>query len=264
LKIGILYICVGEYRKFWKKFYLTSEKYFCPKIEKKYFVFTDFEPMDFSDKIVVIRQDDFGWPLNTLYRYKMFLRIAARLEECDYVIFFNANCEFVKDISVTEFFGFDKDLVACIHPGFFDKEKALYTYENRAASTAFVHNAKYYFQGALMGGKTVPFMCLCRELEKNIDTDFDNGILALWHDESHWNAYLNNNFASIQNRLQVLSPSFLYPENWDIPFNRKIMLREKSNLINVEALKGKERLSMQCPLGAIIRKLRMIFQKIPM
>jgi hypothetical protein len=262
LRIGILYICVGEYHKFWQEFYLTSEKYFCPKIEKKYFIFTNFDFINASRRIEVIRQDDFGWPLNTLYRYKMFLRIAGQLGECDYVIFFNANCRFIGAIDRAEFFGVDKDIVACVHPGFFDKEKCLYTYENRAASTAFVRSAAFYFAGGLMGGKTLPFMYICREIEENINIDFDNGLLALWHDESHWNAYLNNNFQSILNRLQVLSPSYLYPENWDIPFEKKIVLREKSSIINLESVKHNKMLSMRSPLGAIVRKVQMIFQKV--
>lgn len=238
MKVAILYICTGDYSRFWDNFYNSAELYFCKQVEKKYFVFTDDSNIESSDKVQVLHQDNFGWPLNTLYRYRMFLRISESLAEFDWVVFFNANCEFRMEINQSEFFGEGNNLIACIHPGYFDKEKDSYTYERRAASTACVTNQVKYFPGGLMGGRPETFLDICAQLKRNIEADFDNGIIAIWHDESHWNAYLNNNFESLKERLQILNPSYLYPEGWTIPFTSKIVLRDKSKVIDVAKVKG--------------------------
>ena len=49
MKIGILYICTGNYTVFWEDFYESFSKYFCTNSEIHYFVFSDKE-MDFSEK----------------------------------------------------------------------------------------------------------------------------------------------------------------------------------------------------------------------
>lgn len=242
MRIAILYICTGDYSKFWQGFYRSAELYFCKQIEKQYFVFTDDSHIKSSNGVKVLRQDNLGWPLNTLYRFKMFQRISEALSEFDWVVFLNANCEFKVEIEQLEFFGKGKEIIACIHPGYFCKPMKDYPYERRTASTACVTNQVKYFSGGLMCGRPNIFLAICEQLIRNIDTDFDNGILALWHDESHWNAYLNNNFDSLKERLQLLSPSYMYPEDWNIPFQNKIELRDKSKTIEIAKIKG---LSMQ-------------------
>ena len=204
VKIAILYICTGEYSCFWDAFYRSAETYFCRKSEKHYFVFTDSSQISSVDRITVLHQDNFGWPLNTLYRFRAFLRVRESLFDYDWVVFFNANCEFKMEIGELEFFGEDKSLLACIHPGYYNKDKDRYPYEKRTESTGYVENFVKYFPGGLMGGKPEPFMSVCAQLKDNIETDFDNGIMAIWHDESHWNAYINNNFESLSKNLQVL------------------------------------------------------------
>ncbi|MES2416414.1 MAG: glycosyl transferase, partial [Patescibacteria group bacterium] len=63
MKIGILYICTGNYTIFWKEFYLSIEKNFINDIEKHYFVFTDNDQIDFENEnpnIHRIYQKDLG------------------------------------------------------------------------------------------------------------------------------------------------------------------------------------------------------------
>ena len=40
MKIGILYICTGNYTVFWEDFYESFSKYFCTNSEIHYFVFS--------------------------------------------------------------------------------------------------------------------------------------------------------------------------------------------------------------------------------
>jgi histo-blood group ABO system transferase len=48
---------------------------------------------------------------------------------------------------------------------------------------------------------------MCRSISKNIAIDEKNGVMALWHDESHLNRYCVTHIPET-----ILSPSFIYPE----------------------------------------------------
>lgn len=255
MKVALLYICTGEYYCFWNEFYRSSEKYFLPEVEKKYFVFTDSPKVIGSNNTEIIHQDNLGWPFNTLYRYRMFSRIEDELRDFSYIIFLNANCKFIDYISLTDFFGINKSLVACIHPGFFNKDKSEFTYEKRKRSKAFIENGYHYFPGGLMGGDANIFLNICKTLSFDIEKDLDNGILAIWHDESYWNAYLNNNYQEIKDNLHILSPSYLYPEGWNIPFEKAVILRDKSKYFDTKIIKQEN----QKPTS-FFKKIRHLFQ----
>lgn len=238
MKLAVLYICTGEYWRFWRGFRTSCDQHFCQADHKQYYVFSDSSQIQASGDTEVLYQDDLGWPMNTLFRFQMFLRIAERLRSYDKVVFFNANCEFIEAIEATEFFGVDRDFVAGLHPGFYDKHSSVFPYERRPASTAFVLAGQAYCQGALIGGSAAPFLDACQQLHRNIEMDLRNGLMAIWHDESHWNAFINNQHSTLSRRLQLLSPSFLYPEDWSLPFRPRILLREKRKVIDVDRIKG--------------------------
>ena len=43
-KVGVLYICSGEYWRFWEGFYQSSEQLFLKDCDVEYFRFTDYDP----------------------------------------------------------------------------------------------------------------------------------------------------------------------------------------------------------------------------
>ena len=228
MKIGILYICTGKYSIFWKDFYLSMEKNFLKNSEKYYFVFTDNSKIDFEEedpKIHRIYQEDLGWPNNTLMRFHIFLKQEKELKNMDYLFFFNANLLVEKEITENEFLPINEKLLATIHPGFYNKKRELFTYENNKKSTAFIHKnqGEYYFAGGLNGGKTEAFIEAMKSIRDNVDTDNKNNIIAKWHDESHWNKYLIN-----RKNIKILPPSYLYPEGWSLPFSSIILIRDKN------------------------------------
>ncbi len=257
-RIAILYICTGKYDIFWAEFYNSCEANFCLSNERHYFVFTDSPQIKSQRNITKVYQDSLGWPFNTLFRYRMFERIHDQLAQYDYVVFFNSNCQFVEKISLSEFFGNkNKQLVACKHPGFFDKKSIDYTYESRKKSRAYVISPHYYFAGGINGGKSEHYLTVMRILLNSIETDLDNGIVALWHDESHWNAYLNNNFIDIKDSLHILDSSFLYPEDWELPFSPKIIVRDKSRVLLVDQIKDSgNKIIAKSLIRRILNKLR--------
>ena len=257
--VAVLYICTGEYIRFWPGFHKSAETHLLPGTTRQYFVFTDGRPEP-STNTTVVPQDSLGWPFNTLYRFRMFLRLREQLQSFSHVVFLNANCAVQKPIGFEEMFAPDSHLVACRHPGFFDKPKSTYTYERRPQSKAFVADGVVYRAGGLMGGTTAAFLCAAAELGANIEDDLHNGLVALWHDESHWNAYLANRAPAVGVTIHDLSPGFLYPEGWELPFEPRILLRDKGRVIDVGRIKGQtgeaSKLLPKSVLGRLMDRVR--------
>ena len=231
-RIGILYICTGKYDVFWKDFYLSSEHFFMqyPDYIKHYYVFTDSEHLydeENNSNIHKIYQENLGWPNNTLKRFHMFLQIKeSLLEETDYLFFFNANLLFTATVNEEVLPPNNSNgIVGTLHPGFFNQANTNFTYERSNKSTAYIAigEGEHYYAGGLSGGRTKEYLKLCEHLKNQIDEDELNKIIAVWHDESHINKYFFNN------PPHTLSPGYLYPEGWSIPFEPKIMIRDKSN-----------------------------------
>jgi hypothetical protein len=68
-------------------------------------------------------------------------------------------------------------------------------WERNRNSLAYVRptSRRRYIHGAIWGGPKKDFIKMCEELDQTIDRDLRNGIVALWHDESHINRYLSSN-----------------------------------------------------------------------
>lgn len=243
MKIAILYVCTGKYEIFWKDFYLSAEKYFAKDAEKHYFVFTDkkevFDQQN-NHRIHKIDQQVMGWPYDTLKRYEMFSKQESELEKYDYIVFFNANLLFLENVTAGEFLPTkeNEDILACLHPVFYQKNKKTYTYEKNPLSKAYIdinqNKDFFYYQGAINGGKTKPFLEVMKKLQKNIDEDLEKNIISVWWDESHWNKYLDEN----RQNLKVISPSYLYPENFNIPLQPKIFSRNKDQFGNISKIRN--------------------------
>lgn len=258
MKIAILYIATGKYIIFWKEFYVSCEKRLLPGIQKEYFVFTDTPEYDFSqnDNVHTIQHQKLGWPYDTLMRFQTFLKAKEQLLQCDYIYFFNANMLITETITPDEFLPdaiHDEGLVATLHPGFFDKPRNKFTYEDaQKDSTAYITAAqgKYYFMGGLNGGTTKAYLQLIETLNKNINIDLSKGIIARWHDESHLNKYL------INKTPKILSPAYGYPEGRRLPFTPKIIIRDKNKYGGHDFLRGeKNNKSIFESLKSVIKKL---------
>lgn len=231
MRIGILYICTGKYDLFWKDFYLSAEHFFMQgeTCTREYYVFTDASKLYAEDEnkhIHRIKQKNLGWPDNTLKRFHMFLQVKEQLlRETDFLFFCNANLLFVQNVG-GEILPQLKDnlLVGTIHPGFYHSLNSEFTYERRPVSKAFISQGegKHYYAGGFSGGCTGAYLQLCETIKSGVDIDESNGVVAVWHDESHINKYF------LENPPLTLSPSYLYPEGWSLPFEKIILIRDKN------------------------------------
>lgn len=241
-KVAILYVCTGTYTVFWDKFYKTFEKNFLRKSDKDYFVFTDGN-ISYSDRDNVhkVYQKRLGWPYDTLMRFKMFEGVADQLKNFDYIFFFNANMECVTEIKEEEFLPNEsrgEKLVMAVHPGYYNLKLKYCPFERRKSSTAYLpyRKGEHYVIGALNGGAAAEYLELIHALNHNTNTDLDNKIIALVHDESHLNAYIAG-----RKDVKFLSPAFCSPENLKIPFETRILMTDKSKYFNVGKMKNWEK-----------------------
>jgi hypothetical protein len=252
--IGILYICTGKYNIFWKNFYKSCENFLLSKEEyvKEYFVFTDAESIEYEERRSVHRiyQEALPWPYITLQRFKIFNRSKELYEKVDYLYFFNANMLCVKNIAEDFLPPKGKELSFLEHPGFFNKKKEEFTYERSMNSLAGIkeYEGKYYFAGGLSGGEKKAYLEMCTILEENIDEDLRRGKIALWHDESHLNRYAIDH----QDTVYTLSPAYGYPEGWNIQFDAKIVIRDKTKYGGHSFLRRKQTWLQKC-LGKLIK-----------
>ncbi len=238
LVIGILYICTGKYDVFWKGFYHSCEKYFLPGVKKKYFVFTDAVNIfgEDNDCVIKIYQDNLGWPGNTLFRYNMFRKHMSMFSQCDYLYFFNANIVFLKEIGMEILPENEEDIVVVQHPGFFNKSNRQYSYDRNPDSLAYIPmgEGNYYICGGINGGTQKSFCRMISVLAENIDVDFSKDIIAIWHDESHINHYIYNMTA-----FKMMNCDYAYPEDWEIPFDSKILILDKTKFGGHDYLRNK-------------------------
>ncbi|MCK5825182.1 MAG: hypothetical protein KAG96_07225 [Ichthyobacteriaceae bacterium] len=228
MKIAILYICTGKYDVFWDGFYNSSEEFFVNGDEKHYFVFTDSNNIIERDNVTIIKKQSKGFPADSLYRFDMFLEIEKQVLNYNYVFFFNSNMLFV-DYVGTEIFPCNnfKGLIGVIHPlGLkYKNNPSMFTYERNKNSTAYIKKEsekKYeYFMGGLNGGSVSEYYKMVSTCSKNTHIDDENGIVAVYHDESHLNKYFS------ENKVHSLPTSYGFPEGWNLPFNAKIIIRDK-------------------------------------
>jgi histo-blood group ABO system transferase len=118
------------------------------------------------------------------------------------------------------------DLIAVQHPGHVNKPKHLFTYERNMKSTAGMkyEDGDFYYAGGFNGGKAEEFLKLSKELDKNIDKDKEEHIIAKWHDESHLNKYF-----WLNKPKRILSPLYCWPDFFDFNPNVKIIALSKNH-----------------------------------
>ncbi len=243
MKIAILYIATGKYIVFWKDFFTSCEKYFLAGYRKEYFVFTDATEFEQStnQRVHRISHKQSGWPYDTLMRFHVFSGIKEKLQAFDYIFFFNANMLFVQTVNPEEFLPDgkkDDGLMVTLHPGYFNQPRSNLPYEQeQAASKAYITRAegKYYFMGGLNGGKSEAYIKLIESLKINTQVDLNHNIIAKWHDESHLNKYM------LDKNPKVLSPAYGYPEGRKLPFEPKIIIRDKNKYGGHSFLRNEKR-----------------------
>lgn len=230
MKVAIIFIGTSKYVNFLPLYYEKCEENFLVNTNKTYFVFTDGEVSDPPENVLLYQQEHLEWPFITLKRFEIINKARKKLSEFDTIVFMDADTLVVDKISEEEFFS-NMNLFGVHHPCDYMKmpphNEPPGAFEINPESTAFTDDYSTYFQGCFWGGKVPLVFDLIDELERNVNIDLDNNIIAVWHDESHLNAY----FAKHKDSVKVFGPEYAYPEVFShyCNFNPKIVHLAKNN-----------------------------------
>jgi len=233
MKVAICFIGTGKYLNFLPRYYENVHEYFLPKTEKQFLVFTDGDG-DFPEDINTYDYEHIEWPYITLKRFEIIQKAKDVISETDWFVFIDADALVVDTVTEEEFFDDTKDFFGVHHPCHFLKmpphNQKFGAFETNKKSTAAISeddDLSVYFQGCLWGGKSSKIMDLICELDRRVQTDLDNDVIAQWHDESHLNKFLIEN----RDNTNVLGPQFAYPEMFGqyCDFEPKIVHLSKNN-----------------------------------
>lgn len=217
-KIAILTIATGKYKNYLPELYSGIRKYFLCDNEKQIFLFSD----DAKNKYFL---PNLPWPLVTLLRFNYFNQIKEELLKFDLVYYIDADIK-INDYITKEIYPNNHlQIVTAEHYWNFNSS---FLYETNQNSTAYVniYDSSFiprYCQGCFFGASAPTFLKMSHELEKNINVDLKNNIIAKWHDESHLNKYILNNDCKILNREYSYCPEdpSIFPKNSSIKLIHK-------------------------------------------
>jgi histo-blood group ABO system transferase len=221
MKVGLLIIATNKYIDFLQPLIESADKFFLKEHDVTYFVFTNNKvDIKTNRTVVFIDTEHKAWPWMTLGRYRIFSNNSIWFYDTDYLYYIDVDMLFVDDVK-DEILG---ELVVTQHPGYYNGGDWR---EPRSQSMAYISNDKkiYYVAGGFNGGKTSNFIKMANILASNIDTDYNNGIIAVWHDESHLNKYV----AYYPSEIKLLTPSYCYGEHMNLPFKKRIIALTKKH-----------------------------------
>lgn len=224
MKIALVNIATNKYINFLPNLYQGLDINFLPEHEVEYVLFTnmDFQLNGCKRKINTVKIDHREWPYMTLHRYKFFTQASKLLSNYDYIFYSDVDMAFVSPIKEEIF----SKLTAVMHIGNLNKNKNQYSYERNQKSTAAMKydEGDTYYAGGFNGGKMDNFLKMSEVLDKNIDKDSEENIIAKWHDESHLNKYLWLNKPE-----KILPIYYCWPEPFGIKPEVKIIALNKNH-----------------------------------
>jgi histo-blood group ABO system transferase len=220
MNVGLCVIATGKYLEFVAPLWESASGLFLPNHRVRLFLFSD-NALELRESTICLTGHR-AWPGPTLYRYHSMLAYRNRLDRLDYLFYCDADMRFVGPVG-DEVLG---NLVATHHPGFYGAAPDDCTYDRNPASQAFVPRGcgRHYYAGGFQGGRAERYLDAMTVLRSRIDNDDQRGVVALWHDESHWNRYLIDSPPDI-----ALSPGYCYPEGRMLPFEPRLVALNKNH-----------------------------------
>ncbi len=220
--VGLVVVATGKYIQFVTPLIESADRFFVPGHKRTYFIFTDHvDEAPKADNIVTVCQKRLGWPQDTMMRCWIYVKNKELYNDLDYIFACDADMRFA-DIVGDEILG---SRVGTQHPGYVGRRG---TYETNPSSRAYIapHEGKFYFAGGFYGGSASEFITLNETLYERITIDLNNGIMPVWHDESHLNRY----FIDFEPTV-ILSPSYCYPEDWNLNYHPRLLAIVKNHAL---------------------------------
>tara|TARA_B100000475_G_scaffold76091_1_gene54765 strand:+ start:457 stop:1152 length:696 start_codon:yes stop_codon:yes gene_type:complete len=226
MKICILTIATNKYIQFVERLYDNIDENFLNGHQIECLLFTEHD-VETSDNVRVSQIEHEDWPIPTLKRYNYFVKEKDFISQFDYCYYLDVDMGIIDKVG-DEVLG---DLVATMHPyqSFYPKEQR--SYDRNPKSLACVpagEEGEKYYAGGFNGGSTKQFLKMSEVIADRVTKDLENGVIALWHDESHMNRYLIDNPPSLS-----LTPTYCFAEeqmnNASYPYDAKIIALKKDH-----------------------------------
>ncbi len=219
-KIGLLIIATNKYVSFLHNLIDSADKYFLNEQDVTYYIFSNENvTIDSKRNVILTKIEHREWPWMTLGRYSIFNKFQEKLSDMDYLYYCDVDMLFVNNVGDEIL----SDRVATQHPGYTGVRG---TPDTNPRCLAYIspEEEMQYFAGGFNGGTSIEYLKMSAVLSNNIDIDFSNGIIAIWHDESHMNRYFLDNPPT-----KILNPSYCYPESWQLPYDKKLLALDKNH-----------------------------------
>lgn len=194
-KIVLNLIATNKYLSFLDIICPSVEKFFFPGSEVTVLVHTNLDLPENLNAYSRIKFDKNqisheSWPFTTLKRFHYFLSSREIIERSDYSFYIDVDSKFIREIS--EDFLPSEGMAGTIHPCLFNGPG---TPDRNPQSLAYIPEGSNnrYFCGGFFGGTSKSFLEMSEKIKQNIDTDLSNGVMAVWHDESHLNRHFFSN-----------------------------------------------------------------------
>ena len=240
--VGVVTVATNRYLDYWHDMAVSAEQHLFAGHPIVLHVFTDrlsdakAMAADFPRLTVnVVPIDALGWPEATLLRYEVFDSHRDVLDQ-DLLMHLDADMLLVADVGAE----LDPDRwpggVALVrHPGFrrppVPSRLSLYagrprmaagdavmrvrsggigSWESRPVSRAFVPRGarRRYVCGGTWLGLRDPLLSMVHDLAARTRADFDEGTIALWHDESHLNWYAAGHRTALLGSEYCFAPGY--------------------------------------------------------
>lgn len=205
-KIALCLLATRKYDQFVQPLIEDVKKYFLPnhKIEVNLFV-DKIGEYEGDERVSVVQHiiESYKFPYITLFRYKI---MASVKYDADYIFYMDVDMGIVDTVG-DEVLG---DIVAVRHPGFFNGGGSWGDNEKSTSYTP-VKNRVYYYAGGFQGGSRDKYYALMETLRDKIEEDESNGVLAEWHDETHFNRAISE-----MDGVKVLSPAYCMVEQQNL------------------------------------------------
>lgn len=187
-QIAVLLIATKKYKQFIFPLLAQIEKYLLPDYKKDIWLFTD-GGSGYGDNVTQIGIPSYGFPEATLLRYEMFNKYSELLSKYSHIYYTDI------DMAINDVVGEEilvDGLIAVRHPGFYISDGWGSEGNNPESLSYFpADKRKHYYAGGVQGGKSEYYLAAINSLAKRIEDDRQRGVMAIYHDETHWNKWVN-------------------------------------------------------------------------
>ncbi len=230
-KIALIFMGTQKYVKFFPRYYASIKKNFLPDVKKDFYILTDqidYLPIQKKKDVFIRKIKHENTSFSTLFRFKYVNNLTKELKKYSHIIYIDVDIYAKNLVLKEEFFCHNKSLFGVQHPNFVNK-RGQFEFDPRSkASVNEKNDLSTYWQCSFWGGKSKEILKMCKELNKRINLDLKNKIIAIWLDESHLNKY----FVENKKKVHTYSPSYTYPGLWPrLRGYKRRLIHDKGNVL---------------------------------